>query len=95
MIIFSNLVSGIILFIVLTGVPPVDKATHADERYTMICEGRLGEMLHAWNMDLSADAVNLIQSLLRENPLDRLTLAQVMAHPWLSGGSNGSLHRHK
>lgn len=75
----------------------MDKATHADERYTMICEGRLGEMLHAWNMDLSAEAVHLIQHLLRENPQDRLTLAQVMAHPWLnSSGNNGTFfHHHK
>ncbi len=32
---------GVILFMVLTGVPPVDKATLADERYGLICEGKL------------------------------------------------------
>eukprot|EP01034_Spumella_vulgaris_P029975 gene29975-37119_t len=53
--------TGIILFIALTGVPPVDKATHADERYSMICENRLGEMLEAWNMDVSPHAVDLMQ----------------------------------
>jgi len=76
--------AGIILFITLTGVPPVDKATNADERFTMICDGRLGEMLHAWNMDLSNHAVHLIQNLLRERPTDRLTLAQILQHPWLN-----------
>lgn len=74
---------GIILFIVLTGVPAVDAAIPTDDRYNMICADRLGEMLMHWGIDLSAEVVDLMQQILRPNPRDRLTLSQIIAHPWL------------
>lgn len=78
--------AGVILFIALTGVPPVDTATGADERYRMICDGRLQEMLTSWGMDLDPQAVDLVQRILRPNPLDRPTIRQILAHPWMQQG---------
>jgi serine/threonine protein kinase len=75
--------AGVILFMALTGVPPVDKATTADERYVMICNGHLGTMIQAWGIDLSVEVVDLMQRILHPDPGARLTLAQIQAHPWM------------
>ena len=78
--------AGIILFIILTGVPPIDKATHADIRYTMICEGRLQEMVTNWNIDMEPQVVDLIQRLLKSDPMERLTIQEILQHEWLREG---------
>jgi serine/threonine protein kinase len=75
--------AGVILFIALTGVPPVDTATTADERYMMISQGRLLEMLQTWQMDLDEDVVDLVQRIMRPVPQERLTLAQIINHKWM------------
>jgi serine/threonine protein kinase len=74
---------GIILFIMLTGVPPIESATAVDQRYRMVCAGLLGNMLEQWHMPVSATAVDLISRILRPNPDDRLTLEQILGHPWM------------
>ncbi len=76
--------AGIVLFMTLTGVPPVDKATPADERFCMICDGQLGAMLEAWDMPLSAEVIDLMQRILRPIPADRLTLTQIKSHAWMA-----------
>jgi serine/threonine protein kinase len=77
--------AGVILFIALTGVPPVDTATLNDERYRMICDGRLQEMLNSWGMDVDTQAIDLVQRILRPNPQDRPTISQILQHPWMQG----------
>lgn len=74
---------GIILFMVLTGVPPVDMANENDDRYTLICDNGLHEMVSSWGYDINPMAVDLIQRILRPNPRDRLTIEQILAHPWM------------
>ena len=46
----------------------------------------LVEQLKAWDINVSDEAGNLMQSMLRLDPAERLTLAQVMAHPWVLYG---------
>lgn len=75
--------AGVILFISLTGVPPVDTATLNDERYRMICDGRLQEMLNSWGMEVDTLAIDLVQRILRPNPQDRPSIAEILQHPWM------------
>eukprot|EP01033_Poteriospumella_lacustris_P008378 gene8378-6047_t len=76
--------SGIILFMVLTGVPPIDIASLSDERYHMVADGRLAEMVYSWGYDfLSEEVLDFIQRILRPTPTDRLTLDQMLQHPWM------------
>ena len=75
---------GIILFIVLTGVPPVDVALETDDRFRMIAEGRLREMVLDWGFELSMEVLDLMQNILRPEPDQRLSLAQILAHPWMT-----------
>eukprot|EP01039_Chlorochromonas_danica_P008659 gene8659-9540_t len=74
---------GIILFIAITGVPPVDKATRADERFNMICNNRLQEMLDTWGIEVDPSAVDLIQRILRPIPEERLSIEDMRRHPWM------------
>lgn len=73
---------GIILFIMLTGVPPVDTATQLDQRYRLICGGYLSNMLEQWGIRISGDAIDLISNILKPDPKDRLTIQQILSHPW-------------
>lgn len=75
---------GIILFMVLTGHPLVEFATMASERYRMIAEGRLQEMMESWGFDFSDEVVDLMQRILRPVPQERISLAQIQQHPWMT-----------
>jgi serine/threonine protein kinase len=74
---------GIMLFILLTGIPPMDCASTVDPRYRLIAAGRLSYLLSQWNVTLSNEVVDLIERILRPLPGDRLTLAQIREHPWM------------
>mmetsp|Transcript_5901 Transcript_5901/g.11160 ORF Transcript_5901/g.11160 Transcript_5901/m.11160 type:complete len:467 (+) Transcript_5901:511-1911(+) len=76
--------AGVILYIMLTGFPPYDHATRADQRFEIIVEGMLVNQLREWEIFLSEEAGDLLQSMLQEDPRDRLTLGQVMNHPWVT-----------
>ncbi|KAL7519989.1 hypothetical protein ACHAWX_004747 [Stephanocyclus meneghinianus] len=75
--------AGVVLFIMLVGLPPFEWASFDDPRYRLICEGGLEQLLVQWKRPISHLAIDLIQSMLREHPQERLSLFQVMNHPWV------------
>merc|ERR1719512_171760 len=75
--------TGVILYIMLTGFPPYDQASLTDERFQVIAEGRLMSQLEMWDIHLTNEAGDLLQSMLNLDVSDRLTLAEVMEHPWV------------
>jgi len=76
--------AGVILYIMLTGFPPYDHATLSDQRFEIIVGGQLMEQLRTWDIHLGETAGGLLQSMLQLRPSDRLTLAQVMDHEWVT-----------
>lgn len=76
---------GIVLFILLAGVPPLELPTLADPRFKMIATGRLEDLLTIWQLRLSRPARNLLGRLLEVDPTRRATLPELMAHPWVTG----------
>jgi len=78
--------AGVILYIMLTGFPPYDQASVTDQRFELIVNGRLMEQLRNWDIYLSDEAGDLMQNMLLLRPRDRLSLAQIMAHPWVANG---------
>lgn len=78
---------GIILFILLTGVPPLELPTLSDPRFKMIATNRLPELLDLWQLRLSRHARDLLGRLLQVEPTSRATIAEVLVHPWVMGGS--------
>ena len=45
--------------------------------------GGLERMLRNWNREVSPMATDLLQSMLMEDPRRRLSLVEVLDHPWL------------
>lgn len=78
--------AGVILFLMLTGFPPWERACMTDERFKYMTAGYLVQMLTEWEIGLSGDAMDLLQRMLFLDPKDRLSLAQVRAHPWMAHG---------
>jgi serine/threonine protein kinase len=78
--------AGVILYIMLTGFPPYDQASRTDQRFDLIVNGNLARQLRSWDIPLSEDAEDLLQSMLQVDPRDRLSLAEVMSHPWVVNG---------
>lgn len=77
--------AGVILFLMLTGFPPWERACGTDERFAYMTAGYLVQMLTEWNLGLSQDAMDLLQRMLFVDPKDRLSLDQVRSHPWMQG----------
>lgn len=74
---------GVMLFILITGVPPVDQAIELDPRYRMIQQGGLGDMLEQWGIHISPEAVDLLKLLLDPTPSKRIDLGNIHNHFWM------------
>jgi len=78
--------AGICLFITLVGVAPFEVAQRCDKRFDKIsCRGELQDFLQSLDVSLSPEALNLLQNMLWCDPRDRLTLGEVLGHPWVLG----------
>ena len=75
--------SGVILFIMLVGLPPWEYANQDDPRYRMVIGGGLERMLRSWDRSISPLAADLLQKMLLEDPRQRLSLMDVKDHPWV------------
>jgi serine/threonine protein kinase len=72
----------------LTGFPPYDQASRADQKFDIIVRGDLVRQIQDWGIRLSPDAGDLLQSMLQLDPRDRLSLAEVWSHPWVVTGES-------
>lgn len=75
---------GVILYILLCGFPPFYHESTAS-LYKQIKKGEYDFPDPYWT-DISASAKELVRSLLCVDPVTRFTSAQVLSHPWISGG---------
>jgi serine/threonine protein kinase len=75
--------SGVILFIMLVGLPPWEFARQEDPRYKMVTKGKLARMLDSWKRPVSRLAADLLQKMLMEDPRQRLSLTELKDHPWV------------
>jgi serine/threonine protein kinase len=78
--------AGVLLFVFLVGLVPFKWPSLSDCRYAQINRGRLRELM-ACNLEhqISNEAVDLMQNMMWRDPRKRLTLAQVLQHPWVLG----------
>lgn len=77
---------GIVLFIMLTGVPPFEIALPSQDRRCQVVaeEENLVDLLSAWGVCLSPEVVSLIQSCLLSAPDRRPSLEMILKHPWMN-----------
>ena len=73
------------LYLMLTGIPTYSLPVGADPHYQAIAvNGQLMALMRQWGLPMSDEACDLLQNMLWEDPRERLTLAQVMEHPWVA-----------
>jgi serine/threonine protein kinase len=83
--IYSDIWSvGVMLFIMLTGCPPVEIANINDPRYRMVVRGDIGSMLQQWGINISLESIDLLVHILKAIPEQRYTIQQILAHPWMN-----------
>ena len=72
------------LFIMITGSPPFERPDLSDPRYKLIAHGKLSPMLDSWGMThISYNVRDLLTKILvSEHPLNRLTIPEIVNHPW-------------
>ena len=75
--------SGVVLFVLLVGLAPFKWAHASDKRYAKISRGNLRELMNGLKIPISEEACDLLQNMFWRDPRKRLTLAQVMQHPWV------------
>ncbi|KAF0759003.1 hypothetical protein AaE_003776 [Aphanomyces astaci] len=76
---------GIILFLLLTGVPLVNLPSKMDESYMFLSRFGLKKLIQGWELEdfVSDDAANLLEKMLCINPNQRCTLQEVAQHPYV------------
>ena len=75
---------GVMLFMMLTGLPPFERTDDTDPRFKYVYEGRLGDLVVRWNLQNKVPEVVL--DLLKQMmcpPQLRISLANIKKHPWL------------
>jgi len=76
---------GVVLFVMLVGLAPFKWAHPTDKRFASISQGGLKNLVEALEIPVSPEAVDLMQGFFWADPRKRLTLAEVMLHPWVLG----------
>lgn len=76
---------GCVLFVMLVGLAPFKWAHPSDKRYEKISQGGLSSLIEALEISLSPEACDLLQGFFWADPRRRLTLREVMQHPWVQG----------
>lgn len=84
--------AGIILFIFFTGHPPFNHAKATDSYYNLICMNNHERFwtYHARKKPnginfFSPDFISLVNAMLAFDPTQRLSIAEIKAHPWYKG----------
>lgn len=82
--------AAIILFVMVTGHPPFNKAQPTDPQYGLICYNHADYFwkFHSENKSnkekfFSEELKNLITGLLQYDPATRPQMADVLMHPWV------------
>ncbi|KAG7381598.1 NUAK SNF1-like kinase 1 [Phytophthora pseudosyringae] len=84
---------GVLLFILVTGIPPFEKASEVDARFRLVSKpgGSVRALLRAWGQEnrLPRELRALLDWMLRVDPRQRPTAEQVCEHEWLRAANGG------
>ncbi|XP_011003085.1 PREDICTED: calcium-dependent protein kinase 29-like isoform X2 [Populus euphratica] len=80
--------AGIILYILLSGVPPFWAEAEKDINEAIL-NGNLDFQRKPWPQ-ISPSAKDLIEKMLTRDPKSRITAAQALEHPWMKAGGEAS-----
>ena len=75
---------GVLLFVITIGDFPFESTTYSDEKYKFIIKGRFSQYWEFFNyINISDEFKDLINNLISINPSKRLTIDEILKHPWL------------
>eukprot|EP00521_Asterionellopsis_glacialis_P016723 CAMPEP_0195300208 /NCGR_PEP_ID=MMETSP0707-20130614/26956_1 /TAXON_ID=33640 /ORGANISM="Asterionellopsis glacialis, Strain CCMP134" /LENGTH=457 /DNA_ID=CAMNT_0040362837 /DNA_START=159 /DNA_END=1532 /DNA_ORIENTATION=+ len=75
--------AGTILFCMLSGNKSYERPEITDSQFYWMTHG-LSQLLESWGVDLSREALKLLEGMLHISPKLRLSLDEVIDHPWFS-----------
>ena len=89
--------AAVILFIMLVGKPLWEFASEEHESYRLVTRSKMpsgpvkhldqcgvGLLIQQMGREVSPSAADLLQRMLREDPRQRMSLADVQEHPWIN-----------
>ncbi|TEB18157.1 kinase [Perkinsus sp. BL_2016] len=78
---------GVVLFILIFGVPPWQAAEAADSRWEFVKTHGLSGLLRSWGKldSTSPESVAFIEALLLSDPRKRPKTSDILSHAWLQG----------
>jgi serine/threonine protein kinase len=76
---------GVVLFILMTGAPPLENPCSTDRYFCMIRDGRIKDLVreHGLSKDISSDCIDLLSRMLCADPNKRPNLKEVAEHKWV------------
>jgi serine/threonine protein kinase len=75
---------GVLLFVITIGKFPFDSATYSDDKYKFIIKGRYNKFWEFFkDINISDEFKDLINNLLNLTPNKRLSIDEILKHPWL------------
>lgn len=69
--------AGVVLYAMLYGTVPF-KASNMTELQRQICKANT-----TYKDEISTEAINLLQGILEKDPLQRLSITEILRHPWM------------
>ncbi|OQR97909.1 kinase [Thraustotheca clavata] len=82
---------GIMLFILVSGLPPLEIPGEKDRRFRIIRQEGIRVLVKMWGVRVSNRVLDLISQLLKVQPDERLSLELVLQHPWLAPDNNNNV----
>mmetsp|Transcript_19091 Transcript_19091/g.41470 ORF Transcript_19091/g.41470 Transcript_19091/m.41470 type:complete len:517 (-) Transcript_19091:1681-3231(-) len=77
--------AGVVLFVMIVGLAPFRWAHSSDKRYARISSGYLKSVVEGSEISISLEVCDLLQGFFWADPQKRLTLAEIIQHPWVEG----------
>jgi calcium-dependent protein kinase len=78
---------GVLMYIVLTSIPPFAGSSHA-EIFAAIRNGKYNIKDGPWTR-ISSEAKDLINRMIVTDPTERISIKEILAHPWLKLVNSG------
>ncbi|RQM30583.1 hypothetical protein B5M09_012087, partial [Aphanomyces astaci] len=73
---------GILLFILLSGIPPLEVPSEIDARFRIIRQDGIHVLAKMWGLTISKDALDLLSCIIRAQPDERPSLDEILCHRW-------------
>eukprot|EP01038_Epipyxis_sp_PR26KG_P015664 gene15664-21187_t len=85
----DNWALGIILFVMLCGIPLYEFPHQSDKIYSYYLRNGMNAIMEEWEfLNISPLAIDLLEKLLKPEPLERILLQDILKHDWLTSCGN-------